>query len=421
MSLEQLEAPAFPASNIIQTQVNEITQPSTSKDLSVAILNNFLDSTNNVVFPENFALEFNPYQLGKMRDFNYYDYKIDDPAHNIWREFSISMATTTNFILGDSVSSNAMGIGLRTKILRGKINEELKTKLEKDLKDNKSNLDVISGFLTATSLFRNSEQEINYSLENVLAFIEANIRKLAVKNEKIFLKQVEDVFELIPDTTSLASLDSIFEDIYDNKYTVLDLNTLRSTLERVKTERYGLKLDINYAHAINFPGNNWSNIRTSQVGAWFNLSYRPQKIKGKRGVSSNLEFTLLGRFLNVNQDFIRTLDSAIIDKGGKNYDLGLQVLYDRNKVSVELEYIHRMSRSKIVREIESVEYSRWEEDFTNKLVCNVNYNISRDIVLTYYIGKNYDSNYLSQGDFISGISLNFGFGGYKIDDLNSGN
>ena len=134
-SLDQLKAPTMPAATIISSQINEISRPKSFKDLEAALLNNYLDSANSLSIPNNFALEGNPYLLSKRPNFNYKEYLENKFGDNIWKDFSFSLASTTNFTLNDSVNTNAFGLGLRTTLLRGDSKRRVEERLREGIGD----------------------------------------------------------------------------------------------------------------------------------------------------------------------------------------------------------------------------------------------------------------------------------------------
>lgn len=423
LSLDQLKAPAMPAANIITKQINEISRPTSFKDLQAAFLNNFLDSTNSFSLPNNFALEANPYLLGRRTSFSYTDYLENKFGKNIWEEFNVSLATTNNFLLNDSVSTNAIGLGLRTTLLRGKVNEELKSAYNKALMETTSSNNIKSGVGAGIDRYINLPGT-TYSVGGLYQWLLENLQNISSITDNGLQSVARDylkaVFQKIPANTPSDKVEEVFNEIYDNDIADVKLKKFRELIANVKTDRYGWHIDLNYARAFNFPQNNWDNAITSRWGTWVNVAYRPQKRVDKvnQQIPSNFEFIFLARVISVNQSFIDEYQPISADfREGNNYDLGLRAVYDTQKFSFELEYIQRWNRKKITQEINGQEFFAWQGDNTNKFILNMNYNVSKDIVISYNIGKNYDSAFTSAGSLISGLTINFGFGGYKLKDL----
>ena len=171
-TLDQLKAPTMPAATIISSQINEISRPKSFKDLEAALLNNYLDSTNSLSIPNNFALEGNPYLLSKRPNFDYKEYLENKFADNLWKDFSFSLASTTNFVLNDSVNTNAFGLGLRTTLLRGNVNKEVKDAYEKALAFQLGNKIIPGEVRNAIDYYRGQTQlSENYSVENLYKWL----------------------------------------------------------------------------------------------------------------------------------------------------------------------------------------------------------------------------------------------------------
>ncbi len=424
-SLDQLKAPTMPAANIIGTQVNEIAKPGNLKDVQAALMNNFMDSTGNVLFPNNYGIEFNPYLLSGMSNFSYNDYIQDNWKKNIWRTFSFSIATNNKFIINDSITTNAIGLGARITLFQGKVSKSLQDAVTEANKDNLSGLKILS-FTNSliTNYDRSDSLKSAYTKSHLLGWILTSTQAYYPSPEykPMVLKIITEIFQKIPSNTTLENIGDVFSDTYIEYIQTTKLKNLQSLLSKVKTERSGFKMDINYAQAFNFPNNSWEQSESSRLGGWINVSYIPAKkitknTDNKDGVS-DFEFLALGRVIYVNQDFVDLYQPVDSDyKVGTNLDAGLRIVYDKDKFSIEGEYIHRWNKKKLSTTIDGVNYFAWEGDNTNKFVLNLNYNVSSDLVVSYNFGKNYDSAFNDGGNLISGLTLNLGFGGYKIADL----
>ena len=124
-NLENLKAPSMPSATIIGTQVNDLNSPKSMKDLETAIFTNYLNSGQSLTVPNNYALEINPFMLSGMKNFDYRSYLNNEPAENMWRNLSLSIATTNKFLIKDSVFTNAVGLSVRTIILNGELSKKV--------------------------------------------------------------------------------------------------------------------------------------------------------------------------------------------------------------------------------------------------------------------------------------------------------
>ena len=417
--LEDLEAPSMPAASIIGIQINEISRPKSLKALETGIFNSFLNDVNGLTIPDNYALEFNPYMLGPRTNFDYLEYLEDPIWQNSVRNLSLSIASTSSFIVNDSLKSDALGFGLRTTIISGRPNEELaqsyrKTdSLYKSLKGLESSVRaIISHYLKRTS----EKKELN--LDSLRAVI---VNSNSIRKEKEKVKLVHDVFDQIPNTTSKNNLTAVFADLFKSTYSSKRLMEFKSILEKVKKERYGWRWEIDAAMALNFPTNNFGYSISPKYGVWTNLAYRPfSKKKGTSfKVPRNFEFIGLIRWININDDFITNfnLSDSTRFESGNVFDFGFRSVFELGKLSVELEYIYRSNQNKVFETENGQETSETVNDDTFKFIISLNYNLSKNIVLSYSIGKNYEIINSSRGNLINGFSLNFGLGGMKLEDL----
>lgn len=406
-SLDQLEAPSMPAATVIGAQVNEITRPGNVKDVNASLLNNFLDSGNNFIFPNNYGIEVNPYQLSGMKNFKYTDYLGDDLKQNLWRTFSFSVATNNSFIVNDTVSTNALGVGGRITLKRGQVSETLRKGVIAAINANR---DILNFKSTFSSYFQSGFMAVdsltsNYTEKKLQDFMVKAINDYYAEDNKArVLQYVNTAFDKIPDTTPLSEVEAVFLSTIDEMIADGQLTALQDLMKKVKNERGGIKWDINYAQALNFANQSWADMQSSQLGAWTNFSITPMVMNKETNAKevSDFEFIFLARYIRVNDSFYEQFQPPTVTfSPGNNLDFGTRLVMDKEKFSLEAEYIHRFN----------------DNDNTYKLVVNANYNITQDIVISYNIGKNYDMPGLTGNNLITGLTVNFGFGGYKLGDL----
>lgn len=416
-SLDQLKAPSMPAANIISSQVNEVNRPKTLKDFEVAILNNFLDSAANVVIPNNYALEGNIYMLSKRRNFNYKNYiKGEKFGETWWQDFSVSIASTTQFKINDSISSNALGIGLRTNLLRGKLGSDFKNRFKLAQENNERTLEIKGILKFIPDLYPNGEPFTPDNMEKLFLKVIDTTNVFSQKEKDLLITFINGYFQENTEDSDKDQFEYNFIEAYDAQFSQLILDEMKEQIENISTERYGWKMDINYAQAINFPENNWDNVTTSKAGAWLNLSYRPgqtSKLDANDKDPSNFEFIFMSRFIYLNEEFVNQYKPQDVGfKVGANIDFGLRLIYELQSFSLEAEYVQRFNRRRETIVVAGEEYFRWEDANANKFVLNINYHPNKDLVLSYNIGKNYNSTFDGGQDLISGITINKSFGGY---------
>ena len=402
--LDQLEAPSMPAATMVGAQVNDITRPGNVKDIKAALLNNFLDSSNSFIFPNNYGIEVNPYQISGMKNFNYHDYLEDDLKQNLWRTFSVSVATNNSFLVNDSIATNALGVGARITLLRGKVSLGLADAVKTARAKNLGILDIKSAFSSYFQSGYRADPSLknSYTKSNLQSWMIDAVNQYYTGDKALFVQYIHEAFAKIPDNTSLDGMNEAFVAAIDEMIADAQLNSLQNLMKQVNTDRGGIKWDINYAQALNFPEQSWSDLNTSQWGLWTNFSITPMVTKHNIRQASDFEFIVLARYIRVNESFFDQFNpTAITFDPGNNLDFGTRLVLDKEKFSLEAEYIARIN----------------DANNTDKWVVNANYKITKNIVISYNIGKNYDRPGLTGNDLISGLTVNFGFGGYKLSDL----
>ncbi len=418
--LEDLSAPAMPAATIIGTQVNEVSKPKTLEAFQAAILNNYIDVKSNVLIPDNYAFEVNPFMLTNRTNFDYLDYLSDTVCQNLWRYLSFSVASTQNYLINDTITSNALGFGGRTTLLNGKVNQQLKSEYISRLQQYKSLKKLQSKLISYISdyVFKHSEVDINALSDFLLLTKELD----TLPNAHI----IKDILEQIQNEGNEDKVLVQFDSKFKAGLTSSTLNDLRNLIDRVQNERYGWRWDLDAAVALSFPSNNFDDPVSPKQAVWTNITYKPfKKVPSGKSedvtykVPRNFEFTGLLRWINNNDEFINKYHpiDTLKFQFGAVFDLGISFELDYKKFSAEIEYIYRMNNNKETVIVDNKEYSRDVNDDTYKLVLNLNYNISKNVVFSYNFGKNYDFANFKGSDLITGFTLNFGFGDVKVSDL----
>ncbi|MDX2360753.1 MAG: hypothetical protein QNK23_08095 [Crocinitomicaceae bacterium] len=425
-TLEDLRAPSMPAATMIGSQVNEISRPRSLKALEASLLNNFMDSSNNFVIPDGYALEFNPFMLTKRRNFNYADY-LEHKKENFYRNISISMASTNSFLVNDSVKTNGLGFGLRMILYNGQVDGAIKDKYLIAVGKSDSLMSVQADLTSFAQDYADSignNANLDDKMFKVFLLKKLNtVARLSEGNRSLMLNIIED----LPDSTNNENIADVVERYIEEGMRGPNLDHLTSLMKDAQTERYGFRAELNTAMGLSFPTNDFFHSYVPKYGAWINVSYRiPKRISKNTDVkfknadkkATPFEFAGMLRIINVNREFVNSyqpIDSASFEPGFY-FDAGLRFNVDYKKFSAGLEYIYRQNRSTETITVDGNEYSRTVLNDGYKFHLNLNYNIKDNIVLSYNIGKNYNLDG-SQGDLISGFTLNLGFGDVKTREL----
>lgn len=424
VNLESLKASSMPSATIIGAQINEVNRPKSLKALETAVFSNYLNSNQSITIPNNYALEFNPFMLSERKNFKYEDYIDNEPLSNMWRNLSISVSSTTDFMISDSTTSNAMGFGFRTIILNGEPEKKIEIAYSTALEEQR-----ISGFIksyvrTTISEFIDSLKEAS-TIDDVRSFVLKDLEKRyedqKVTDETVYdhtthymiLANVSSVFDDIEGDTSIEDIEEAFEENYDTNISSTTLAELRKTLSQIKHKRYGFRWEVDFASALSFPTNEFDNRIWPKWGFWSNVSYQSQS-----KIWEDFIFIGLCRIIVNNDKFYskyRPFDDVF--NISDFYDLGARIVYEYQKLSVEFEYIYRFNKKEIKGIIKGEDFKCYIEDDTKKYILNVNYNIADNINLSYNIGKNFDNIPNVGENLISGLSINFGFGDIQAADL----
>ncbi len=431
--LDELTAPSTPSAAIIGTQVNDISKPQTVRAFKAELLNNYIDEETNLTLPSNYAIEFNPYKLMDGRTPSMLQYLDLDPLKNLPRRFyqnlAVSMASTNDFVIQDTLKTSATGFGFRTVLFNGKPSTELiktfktnylnvasssilevqvRTAIGKVLEENKnksstlkSTIEGVKNKMKRVPADKLVSQEISKHLST--EDLEANKVKM--------LATMDTVFSLIDSKTEILELETAFETAMDKIQGDKLLKDFKASLNQINTERYGLQVDVNGALGLNFPTNKFEFSIIPRWGVWTNIAYTFKKSSKEKATFQGI---LLARYIKNNNHFIqkyRPVDTLFT--APNTQDIGTRLVYKKDKFSFELEYIYRWNRVDT-----AITQPKVKMD-SRKYVLNINYSVSPKLIISYNLGKGFDQAISGRGtgittdNLISGLSLNLGFGAFK--------
>jgi hypothetical protein len=408
--LNNLKAPTSPASSILGMQPATVLSPKSYQALEASLYSSFF-SNNSFVIPNDFALEFTPY-WAKNHSLSLQEYLFPKSPLDHWvRNSSFSLASSQNFILGDSSSSNSLAFGYRTTFYLGNKNdrdtlinfEANSTKIKKvyiriaieaeklgdEIEEKKSAIEDKAGFLEAMkSVINNTAYQIYKNMDTANAM-----------TEKILL-----------DCDSLPPLDTLnpFEFIDKFKHIVdenLEGEVVFNEYKKYIKERQGFYFDIAYAGFLNFPSNRFEFSFLPRQSLWITPTYR----FGDK--MSFLKLTGVLRYDWYNTDFYKNYFPAtkIYEN---NFDYGLAVAFEYRKFSFQFEIVGRNSNSEIPAgtDANGNELFMKEQKTDLQYIGSFNYNLMDQIVLTYNLGNRFEPILNPNSTLVSTLTLNFGFG-----------
>ncbi|MBL4708215.1 MAG: hypothetical protein JKY48_07230 [Flavobacteriales bacterium] len=255
-SLEDLKAPSMPAAAIIGTQVNEISKPKTLKKFEAVLLNNFVDSNNNLLIPNNFAFEINPFMLSKRKNFDYKSYLDNRFETNIWRHLSFSLASTNNYVINDTVSTNALGFAARTILSNGKVDPKLAIKYDSIVERHKR----LFNLNTSMRNYVNKYVKAIYS-NRALRLLKAKLVKDFGEGDSLFNTALNEIPKGLNPLSVESDINSIFQkyltskkanSIADSVKVYFDKNVLspsftnlkKTVLEWLTTDKTGVEVEL---------------------------------------------------------------------------------------------------------------------------------------------------------------------------------
>ena len=318
------------------------------------------------------------------------------------QNFAISLSSTTNFQLSDSINSNALGVGVRFMIWQGSKGEreriiEKYTELLKDLS-------ITNRLFTYAGQFNcngcKKEKVIKDYIEKITEksdelfnpkLNQINISRIIDEYEKFLQEKLYESTDYSHFSDSIEVLNDVFFDVDE---TVMEISKLRS-------DRKGFKLEVAGATGLNFPTNQIDFSVAPKVGFWLTPSFQPYK-------TDWIEFIGVIRYYNHNLDFYKEFlpNNNIYNY---NWDLGLRLAFKKNKYSIELEGVYRTAQTLISEEIGEdgikTRKTKSEDDF--QYLINFNYHINDKVLLTYNYGKSFEPVLNYEGNLISLLTLNF--------------
>lgn len=411
--LSQIRAPSSPASKILGNEPNEITRPKSWNELEVSLFTDFLTEEGGINLNRLVNIEVSPYWLKKDRKITTESFILqEDPLENIKQNFTVSLATSNNLIVPDSIGqkNTSLAVGLRTMLWRGTKLEKgtLETRyraLQEDLKFTTRLLPVL----------------MNVDCQNCTkeAFVDQFTTQLFIQRNQVFPSSLSETEKL--ETIDqlkvhlLANLDSMstdgssyrayIDDLAENKY-FSDLERNLLSLQEMIADRKGFKLEVAAALAIDFPTNETDFSTVPQYAFWVTPSYQPYD-------TGWIEFLGIVKYQGFHLDYYRSIVQQ--QEYQKNaLDVGIKLVFKAQRFSFELEGVSRRERNFFTEDNLAF---RERTESNSKYVARFNYRISDNLVLTYDFGSDFDLLGVSSNNLISQFALNYAIGAFKQKDI----
>jgi hypothetical protein len=413
--LNPLKAPTSPASSILGLEPKVILHPKSYQALETALYSNFLNNNYEAVIPTDFALEFTPYWT-KDHSLSLSEYLYPDTfMDQLVRNSSISIASTQNFILGDSTQSNGLAFGYRTAfyIPNKKDREITKKKIADILQDFDLKLDInLAAEVMVQTGEATSKEEFLSKMKDTISSTVKRYGKYNTQEEyEAILDAIQSKTSALPalDVSDPDSFLDAFKNIIDEQVkTYVPISEFKDYLK----DRQGLTVDVAFASLLNFPTNSFEFSYLPKSAVWVTPSYR---------FSEKLDFLkVLGVFRYewyLDDYYRRYFPEAQTFQNNIDYGLSLAAAF--NRFSMQFELIGRSSNSTIPSgtDAQGNELFRIEKDTDAQYMGTFTYNLTDQIVLSYTLGSKFKAIINPDETLVSLLSLNFGFGSPTAADL----
>ncbi len=413
--LSKLQAPSSPAASILGLQPSSVLSPKSYQALETALFSNFTNISGNNIVPDDFSLEFTPYWT-KDHSLSIEEYLYPKSfLDQLIRSSSFSLASTQNYLLGDSTSTNGIAYGYRATFYFSNNNDrEIVSNSIKEIRTNQNIQSKIGA--EAYSLIYNGK--ITTQTEFITK-IKSTINKAILEaDEKIYKTNAEKLTnQIIAESTLIPSLDfDSPQPFLDSLFSIIDTKLsseiIYNEFKNYIKKRHGLSLDIAYAGLINFPTNNFGKSYVPRQSFWIIPTYR---FKEKFNF---LKAMIVIRYEWFDIDYYQKYfaKTKIYEN---NIDYGISIATTFNKFSLTFELVGRKSNSKIPAGTDNRGNTLYKiEDKSDfQYIGSFNYSLTNEIVISYIIGNRFDPILNPNNTLVSTLSLNLGFGGPSIKEI----
>jgi hypothetical protein len=368
-----VKAPSSPAANILGFSPSEIQSPIDPS----AFVASFQNSTSNfIALPKSFAVDIAPFWFfgGKSRTFT--EYTSDKILDNLKQSLVISVAyRDSSSALKGYKNNSFISFGGKISLFRGRNNS-------------------IENFIVRS---RKLDILIDSLVDNNITLIHLNA--------------ISDSLQLIGETNEAKKVRSnavIFEEKLKQQI-LQKYNSDKANIAKKETFRNGFKMDIAGGYSYRYPQNSVDSSLSFRGGLWTTFGY-DWAGKNKDGQFS---FLLMLRFLK-NPSQIWADEKGIL-KGKTDvstFDYGLKTSYinsGEHSTTLNLELLYRSITNKQDEKIKIEPSVRF--------AFNANYEVSKTIVLSLAVGKDFDGVISRSGNVFALLNLITAFGsGTKIID-----
>mgnify|MGYP006280759915 FL=1 len=409
--LTRIQAPSSPASYILGIEPSTVLEPKTYRALETALYSNFTDN-NSFVIPNDFGLEFTPYwATDHGLTLSEYLYPGNIPEQ-VKRTSSLSVASTQNFMLGDSTTTSGIGLGYRTSLFFPcRKDRDTTSYFTAKLHDNGEIITKVAsgGMVLILGNTVNNKEEF---LDAILTELQNELKKQGFTDAQVnaITGEFTEKYNEIEHDFAGEEFISAFNNLLD---VVLEGETVFNNLIEYLGKRNGLRIDFAYALMLNFPTHDLEFSVVPRQSLWITPALR------FRNKLDFLEALLVFRYEWYSYDYYRRYfpEREFYEN---NKDLGLSLKADFEKFSLRFEWSYRWSRSEIPSGLYDDQgrplYSK-DENNDYHYMGSFSYRLGEQVALTYSLGSRFEPFFGDHATLISLLNLNLGFGAPDSDDI----
>ena len=381
-SLDQLQAPASPAFNLLDISPNTVERPTNPTDFALSLSN---ASENFSVIPKNYAIEFAPGWLFNSKNITYQDFISDK---NVWKNIMqtaiVSAGTRAQAAIIDTTSFYQTAFAIKFSVKRGSVGKEYE-QWNAEVNSLLTAVTMAGSKLLVDTLKTDPDYQLYKALQN----------DSLIKSNANFLEQIG-----VLKTARREYLDSVLTlKLQETK--VNEIEQLKKLAGNNDFERYGWKLDLAAGLVIDYPKNNWSNGTVSRFAIWATGGYiSTEKLAG---------FGVL-RFKNdYYSAYLNNDGVAIPNVNISSLDIGGRVFKDfAKKFTISFEYALRMPV--VYNKSQLTTYSISYPENQSRYIFSLNYKVGKNQNISFTYGKSFETPGQFSGDLVAALNFMMGFG-----------
>lgn len=363
VSLSMLIAPASPGFVLMGKEPASVEQPGSVSDFAVSVLNRTKDLT---LLPLNYAVEVAPYWLIGAPQLTYEKFNAEgNPLENFLQTFSLSIASSAEEIIipeTPSLTVTSAAAGFRFSLLRGKIDTSF-NKYYVRIDSIAERMKSINTVFHEETVRRKTKDIILDSLKKMLLDPDLTSEEINFIGEKLRIRNEQIENEIKKELTEPFKAES---------------ESIKNIISRLQLKRIGWKADLAAGILFDFLQQKFNKGELNRYGFWLNGGYEWTNFSGL-GVF---------RFLNNPKN-----------SGMNSFDIGGRFIYNLKKFGFSLEGILR-----------KIAGSGAADQWRGAVIFDYYFAENKKISFTF--GKNFEERFKfsHEGDIISAINLQFGFG-----------